>query len=175
MPLKSVLLAAHLRILGLLGGEAEAVTGLVCNVRPERAGGERVLGLFLNTLPLRLRLPGGTWDELSRQAFEAEREMLPYRRYPLAELQRERAGQTLFETGFNFANFHVVDGVLGLPGVEYLGGRFLAATHFKLGASFAVDPGTAALALRLAAHLRTALESRHGARRDRDHPWRGAG
>ncbi|HEX2090982.1 MAG TPA: amino acid adenylation domain-containing protein, partial [Longimicrobiaceae bacterium] len=108
-PLKSVLLSAHLRVLVLLSGQAEVLTGLVTNGRPEGSDGERVLGLFLNTVPFRVTLGGGTWVDLVRTAFAAEREILPYRRFPLAEMQRQHRGEALFETAFNFVHFHVLD------------------------------------------------------------------
>src|SRR6185295_10544275 len=60
-PIKSVLLAAHLRVMRLLGNQDDVLTGLVANWRAEVNDGDRVLGLFLNTLPLRVRLGGGTW------------------------------------------------------------------------------------------------------------------
>jgi aryl carrier-like protein len=110
VPLKSVLLAAHLRVLSLLCGQSDVLTGLVANGRPEETDGERICGLFLNTLPFRLQLSGGTWIDLVQQVFEAERELLPYRRYPLAEIQRNLGGQPLFETAFNYVNFHVYQG-----------------------------------------------------------------
>src|SRR6185369_17516807 len=54
VPLKSVLLAAHLRVLSVFSGQRDVLTGLVSNGRVEETDGERVLGLFLNTVPLRL-------------------------------------------------------------------------------------------------------------------------
>src|SRR6185295_15002704 len=78
-PVKSVLLAAHLRVMALLPGQSEVVTGLVSNGRPEQAGAERTLGLFLNTLPVRANLRGGTWEDLVRQTLEIEKEILPFR------------------------------------------------------------------------------------------------
>src|SRR5205823_559627 len=50
---KSVLLAAHMRAMALISGQTDVTTGLVSNGRPETTDGERVLGLFLNTLPFR--------------------------------------------------------------------------------------------------------------------------
>ena len=76
VPLKSVLLAAHLRVLSLLNNQTDVLTGLVSNGRLEETDGERVLGLFLNTLPLRLQLTGGTWLDLVRQVFATERDSL---------------------------------------------------------------------------------------------------
>src|SRR6185369_8981338 len=88
VPIKSVLLAAHLRVMSLLSGQADVTTGLVTNGRVEEIDGERVLGLFLNTLPLRLKLGGGTWLNLVRETFEAEKELMPHRRYPMVQLQK---------------------------------------------------------------------------------------
>jgi aryl carrier-like protein len=79
IPLKSVLLAAHLRVMSLLSGQSDVVTGVVTHGRPEGREGERALGLFLNTVPFRQALCGGTWAELARQAFETDREFMPFR------------------------------------------------------------------------------------------------
>ncbi|HEY9813244.1 MAG TPA: amino acid adenylation domain-containing protein, partial [Candidatus Sericytochromatia bacterium] len=140
VPLKSVLLAAHLRVLSILSGQSDVISGLVVNGRPEQADGEKVLGMFLNTLPLRLQLSGGTWTELVQQVFAAESELLPYRRYPLAELQKHSGGQPLFEAAFNFVNFHVYQGLQDFPEVEVLDARVFEATDIPLFADFSVDP-----------------------------------
>ncbi|MEH2084715.1 MAG: non-ribosomal peptide synthase/polyketide synthase [Nostoc sp.] len=145
VPLKSVLLAAHLRVLNLLSGQSDVLTGLIANGRPEQSDGERVLGLFLNTLPLRLQLTGGTWMDLVQQVFAAEREMLPHRRYPLAEIQRNLGqrslgGEPLFETAFNFVHFHVYQQVLELDNLQLLGGKSFEETNFTFVASFSVNP-----------------------------------
>lgn len=139
VPLRSVLLAAHLRVLSVLSNQTDIITGLVSNGRPEDKDGERVLGLFLNTLPFRLTMPGGTWKELVIETFKMEQAVLPYRRFPLAEIQRMLGGQTLFETAFNFIHFHVYQNILGLIGVEALGGQFFEQTHFTLSTSFRLD------------------------------------
>jgi len=129
VPLKSALLAAHLRVLERLGGGADVLTGLVSNGRPEVEGGERALGLFLNTLPLRLRLEEGTWADLARAAFAAETEALPHRRLPLAELQRRfNGGAPLFEATFNYTHFHVLENAR----VEVLDANLVAETNFTL-------------------------------------------
>jgi amino acid adenylation domain-containing protein len=109
VPLKSVLLAAHLRVLGMLSGQTDVLTGLVTNGRLEENDGERLLGLFLNTVPLRLSLTGGSWLNLMQQTFQAEQAMLPHRRYPLAEIQQQMGGHALFEVAFNYVHFHVAE------------------------------------------------------------------
>ncbi|MFL9459672.1 non-ribosomal peptide synthase/polyketide synthase [Scytonema tolypothrichoides VB-61278_2] len=149
VPLKSVLLAAHLRVLSLLGGQSDVLTGLVANGRPEQSDGERVLGLFLNTLPFRLELTGGRWIELVQQVFAAEREMLPHRRYPLAEIQRNLGDEPLFETAFNFVHFHVYQQVLELDNLQLLGVKFFEQTNFTFAAQFSVNPKSSEVELRL--------------------------
>ncbi|HKQ73501.1 MAG TPA: amino acid adenylation domain-containing protein, partial [Blastocatellia bacterium] len=44
-PLKSVLLAAHMRVMSFLSGQMDVLTGLVSNGRLEEDGGEKTLGL----------------------------------------------------------------------------------------------------------------------------------
>jgi amino acid adenylation domain-containing protein len=148
-PLKSVLLAAHLRVLALLAGQPDVVTGVVSNGRAEEPDGERVLGLFLNTLPLRQELDGGTWQDLVKQTFASEREMLAHRRYPLAELQRIRGGSQLFEIAFNYVHFHVYQGLVELKDIGFLGGRFVEKTNFPLWVQFSLDVQASKIALTL--------------------------
>jgi amino acid adenylation domain-containing protein len=136
VPLKSVLLAAHLRVLSVISGERDIVTGLVSNGRPETTDGDRIIGLFLNTLPFRLSLDGGTWEELVTQVFRAERELLPYRRYPLSQIQRENGGRALFDTCFNYVHFHVLESIADLKDVEVLSSGGIAETNFALMVNF---------------------------------------
>ncbi|MGB8509036.1 MAG: condensation domain-containing protein, partial [Pyrinomonadaceae bacterium] len=141
IPLKSVLLSVHVWMLGWLSGHDDVTTGLVTHGRPEEPDGERVLGLFLNSLPLRLRLGAGTWAELALETFRLEQEALPHRRYPLADIQQLHDGQPLFETAFGFLHFHVYQAFAGLgDSVQVLDGQALTETNFTLIATFGLDP-----------------------------------
>jgi amino acid adenylation domain-containing protein len=141
VPVKTVLLAAHMKVLGALGGGRDVLGGLLCNGRPEEPDAAQTRGLFLNAVPFRLRLAGGSWLDLVRQTFEAEWELLPYRRYPLPALQRRMGGQPLFETQFNYVHFHALSGVLssGDVGVQPAGIRRSEETQFTLAAAFNSD------------------------------------
>ena len=140
VPLKSVLLAAHLRALSVLTGSNDVLTGMVSHGRPETADGERVLGLFLNTLPFRRRLPGGTWLQLVQETFAAERELLPFRRYPMARMQQDLENDTpLFEITFNFTHFHAYEEMQHPGGLEVLGIYGVADTNFTLTVDFSLD------------------------------------
>lgn len=139
VPLKSVLLSAHLKALSLLSGQSDVLTGLVTHGRPEGGDGERVLGLFLNTLPFRQRLAGGTWAELASQTFDTEREFMPHRYYPMAQMQRDLGGQPLFETAFNFTHFHVFQDLERLGDLELLDSSLFAETNLAFWANFSID------------------------------------
>ena len=149
LPLKSMLLAAHLRVMALFSGSRDVVTGIVTHGRSESAEGDRVLGLFLNTLPLRLRLSGGSWLDLVRQTFEGEAELLRYRRYPLAQVQKDLGGETLFETAFNFNHFHAYDEIQGATAVEVLAANHFQRTNIPFGADFSENPDTGEVRMRL--------------------------
>lgn len=151
-PLKSVLLAAHLRVLSFLSGEQEVMTGLTTNCRPECEGGERVLGVFLNTLPLLLPLPNFNNNiDLVRGTLAAERRLLPHRSFPMAEIRRLAGGQSLFDSVFNFVHFHVYEAITRQGGVDILGYRVWEQTDFPLILQASVLPASDALELVLIA------------------------
>ncbi|MFP2956444.1 amino acid adenylation domain-containing protein [Myxococcus sp. 1LA] len=149
VPLKTVLLAAHLRVCGFIEGTASVVTGMVTNGRPEVLDGERMIGLFLNSVPFPVTLSGGTWLELIHQVAKHEQDMLPHRRYPMARLQQKRGGQPLFQTLFNFVHFHVV-GSMNQPGLRLLEApRGAAWMELPLDTSFSLNPETSELTIEL--------------------------
>ncbi len=111
IPLKSILLAAHVRTVSLLCGGCDGLTGLVSSGRPEVAGGEGLLGLFLNTLPFPLKHQALSWEDLAKQVFRSELESMEHRQFPLSEIQSLSKGRVLFEIVFNYIHFHVLDSV----------------------------------------------------------------
>jgi len=140
VPLKSVLFASHARTMAALSGEDEVVCGLMVNGRSEEPDGERAVGLFLNTLPVRLPVGEGSWADLARAAYAAEAEILPWRRYPYARILRDRGGQHLFDSVFNFTHFR--------PYAEFEPGSAVRVrsvegsdqTYFPITAQFGIDP-----------------------------------
>jgi amino acid adenylation domain-containing protein len=120
VPLNSLLLAAHAKVLGVLTNQRDVVTGISVHGRPETIDGDKVRGLFLNTVPFRLRLDAGTWEDLARRTFEAQAAIVPYRRYPAAVLQRSWGRQPIFETAFNYTHFYSLAGLNRLQDVELI-------------------------------------------------------
>jgi amino acid adenylation domain-containing protein/non-ribosomal peptide synthase protein (TIGR01720 family) len=142
LPVKAFYLAVHARVLGLVCSQGEVVTGLVMNGRLEEPMGDRCLGNHLNTMPYRLGVQGRTWAELARAAHAAEMASFPHRRYTGAQLLRDlgRGGQdNLFETGFNYTNFHVYDRLKGRAGFELVRVDFTDPFHYAFVANFRVD------------------------------------
>jgi amino acid adenylation domain-containing protein len=112
VPLKHVLLAAHVRVQSLLTGQDDVVTGVFTHGRPEADEGEKVLGMFLNFLPLRQRITDRTWAGLAREVFDAERRALPFRRYPQAAIRATVGRDSLFPALFNYTRFTAYRGVV---------------------------------------------------------------
>ncbi|MFJ9804612.1 hypothetical protein ACIRXG_24040, partial [Streptomyces wuyuanensis] len=90
VPLGAVVLAAHARVLGVLSGESEAVTGYV------PAPGARAL-------PCRLAVDGDrTWRALVLDAHRVTTGLLEHRDFPVERLARELgAAEPLYEVEFD--------------------------------------------------------------------------
>jgi nonribosomal peptide synthetase protein BlmVI len=142
VPLKSVLLAAHLRVLRMLTGRPSVVTGLEANGRPERIDGDRMVGVFNNVIPLLVNLPAGSWADLTRAAFQAETRAYPYRRYPFALLDREHRVRKLTDSLFVYTHFRVYEQLTGLHGLEVIGGEAPDQTYFPMTSHFNLDART---------------------------------
>ncbi len=149
VPLRTVLLALHLHILAVFSGEEEVVTGLVSNGRPDETDSDRILGLFLNTLPLRLKLPHGSWVDLIKETWRGEQELMPNRRFPLAEVQRLNGNQPLYETSFNFVHFHVYKGLLNWREVELLKSTSLDETNIPFAVSWSEEVAAVNISLNI--------------------------
>ncbi|MFC1444081.1 amino acid adenylation domain-containing protein [Streptacidiphilus sp. N1-10] len=132
VPVKSVLHAAHLKVMSQLTQEESFCTGLVTNARPEAVGAERVHGVYLNPLPFAFTRGARTWRELVRQVFDQEIEVWPHRRFPLGAMQREFSpAQRLVNVRFSYQNFRQVDQEI----VDYAATIDDSPTEFPLGVS----------------------------------------
>jgi hypothetical protein len=101
----AVLLARH-------SGEREVVYGVTVSGRPaELAGVERMVGLFINTLPVRVRVDGGTEVAEWLRRLQAEQvELRQYEYSPLVEVagwSEVERGVGLFESLLVFENYPV--------------------------------------------------------------------
>lgn len=139
IPIRTVLLAAHCRVLGEVTGQKDILTGLVANGRPQCLDGERLIGLFLNTIPFRVSLEQPSWQELVRQTFQSEQELIPHRRAPLSEIQQIAGGKALFETTFDFVQFHVYRDLPGYKERSFLEDHYFEANNFNFFVTFMLN------------------------------------
>ena len=131
LTVNTLLQAAYAYLLGRHNGSDEALIGVTVAGRPQRLSGvERMVGLFINTLPLRVR-----WDDAPTvgqwlagiQDWNAE--MREHEHTPLASLRALTAlppGGELFEAIMVFENFpfpreldQIDEGLVGLPDAEH--------------------------------------------------------
>ncbi|HET7505105.1 MAG TPA: amino acid adenylation domain-containing protein [Kofleriaceae bacterium] len=145
LPLKALLTAAHVAVLRAVGGRDEVVTGVIANARLEEAGGDDVIGVFLNTLPLRIDVGELSLLEAARRVFAAEHAALPHRGYPLAQMQRDLGEELQLETYVNFMDFHLDRARLAGDGMAFEAG--VAETDYALAVDFLIDPDRDALVL----------------------------
>lgn len=108
--MKAVLLAAHLKVLSMICEARDFFTGLVCDARPEAVDADRVLGMYLNTLPFAMPTGSRTWGELVRAVYDGLTAMWPHRVFPLPVIQKEFGhGGRLLGVFFNYLDFHQID------------------------------------------------------------------
>ncbi|MFN8704851.1 MAG: amino acid adenylation domain-containing protein [Rhodospirillales bacterium] len=102
--LKHFLLGIYGAVAAWAQGAHAVSIGVVMNGRPDIAGADQAVGMFLNTLPIKLS-GHGNWIALAQAAARAELSVFADRAMPLAELQRLTGGPS-FEMSFNFVHFH---------------------------------------------------------------------
>jgi amino acid adenylation domain-containing protein len=154
LPLKSVLLAVHLRAAyrwdsePAAGRVATVTTALTVNGRPEIAEGVDAVGMFLNNVPMRLALTGADGRPipiatLAETARREEAALLAARRVPWALALRAGADQRIAAT-FNFTDFSPLSRFCGLP-VHVVERIATDQTFFGITAQYRVDPVDAAV------------------------------
>ncbi|WP_192808401.1 non-ribosomal peptide synthetase [Xanthomonas citri] len=149
VPLKTVLLAAHVKVMSVMGGINDVMTYTVGNGRPENRDAHAVVGLFVNSLAFRQKLPGGTWSDLIHDALRTELQVLAHRRFPMAELKRQHGSEPLAETLFFFNHYHVTD-VLSQWGNFSLDGlKVYAESTFPYCVNAYIEPFTGKLRVRV--------------------------
>ncbi|HTZ44781.1 MAG TPA: amino acid adenylation domain-containing protein [Jatrophihabitans sp.] len=148
LPLKSILFAAHVGLLRLLSGADDITTGLVTGGRPERHDTERVTGLFLGTLPVRVRSLDTSWLAVAEALYAAERDNHEHRRYPLSAIQRDLGGRPPFDTAFNFVHLRVLNELLQHDEVDLVDFQTWEETNFGLLLNAVLDPADDRLWLR---------------------------
>ena len=143
LTLNSLVQAAWAILLGRLTGRDDVVFGVTVAGRPpEITGIERMVGLFINTLPLRVKLPPSQpLIALLQQVQDSQSRLMAHQHLGLSEIQSITGLGELFDTLFVFENYPVdrdtLTAEIGGLRLTDIGG--LDATHYPL--SLAVAPG----------------------------------
>ena len=142
--LNTLVQAAWALLLSRYGGGDDLAFGIVVSGRPpELAGVESMVGLFINSLPLRLRVPWelslASWlPELQRQSFG----ILEHSHVFLGDLRRWcelPPGRRLFDALLAFQNFPVDQALADRIGIEVAASGTFELSEFPL--SLVVEPG----------------------------------
>jgi aryl carrier-like protein len=145
-PVKSLLLGAHAAAVGRWAGRREVVLGTVASGRPEVVGAELLVGLFLNTVPMRFGDVAASWSELARAALAAERRAAAHRRYPLAHIE-QRLRRPAVDVVVNVTDFHVYALLPALAGLPTSGWWAYDKNSFPVMIDVTVDSPEAGTAL----------------------------
>lgn len=129
-------------ILGRLTGRSDVVFGTTVAGRPaELPGIESMLGLFINTVPVRVQLNSkmGMVEVFSRTQ-DRQSALIPYRYLGLSDVQREAGVGTLFDTLVVYENYPIdLAESLTVGGMEVSVASARDAAHYPL--TLTVFPG----------------------------------
>ncbi|MFC5743180.1 non-ribosomal peptide synthetase, partial [Dyella tabacisoli] len=121
-------------------GRNDVIFGITVSGRPpEIAGVEQMVGLFINTVPLRVTLdPAQSMQALLLRLQAEQVALLDHQHLGLAQIQQLAGIGELFDTHFIFENLPLEQaGVLGAPDdglhCRYSGGQGGDVTHYPLG------------------------------------------
>ena len=139
LTLATVLQGAWAILLARLTGQQDVVFGITVAGRSgEVAGSERMVGLLINTVPLRVRLrPAEPVAELLARIQAEQARLLAHQHLGLGELQRMVGLGELFDTALIFENYPSRQAAASLLSVAAVHGR--DATHYPV--SLSVTPG----------------------------------
>ncbi|MEV6150024.1 non-ribosomal peptide synthase/polyketide synthase [Nonomuraea sp. NPDC052129] len=147
--LNALLSTALAMVLSHASGRQEAVFGTTVAGRPTELDGiDSVIGVFLNTVPVHVRLaPGEPALEVMRRVQADRVEMMPHEYLGLGDIQRAAGHDQLFDSLYVLQNFLDDDTFTDLEHEHgIVGVRSVDATHYPL--TWVATPG-ARLAVRL--------------------------
>jgi len=149
--LNTVAQVCFAELVGLMTGRSDVVFGGTSSGRPpELPGVERMLGLLVTTLPVRVRLdPAATFAETARRVQDEQLALWDHQHVGLADLHGLAGFPDLFDSLLVFQNAPLDLGAMAqfAPGLRLAALHVHSASHYPF--SLVVEPGPA-LTLRLA-------------------------
>ncbi|OBK50780.1 non-ribosomal peptide synthetase, partial [Mycobacterium sp. 1081908.1] len=139
--LNTVLQAAWARLLSALTNQHDVVFGITVSGRPaDLAGAEFMVGLFINTVPVRAILtPATTTADLLAQLQNAHNETVEHQHLPLSDIHRITAHEALFDTLLVYENYPL-ESSLDAQGTAITAINGREFNHYPL--TLQVTPGT---------------------------------
>ena len=141
--LNTVIQAAWAILLGRLTGRSDVVFGVTVAGRPpEIAGIESMVGLFITTLPLRVKLPPSKpFFELLREVQDSQSRLMAHQHLGLAEIQGLAGLGELFDTLMVFENYPVDRAALSADagGLRLSNFSGVDGTHYPLSLAARAD------------------------------------
>ncbi|MGA4844347.1 non-ribosomal peptide synthetase [Streptomyces sp. G45] len=137
-PLNTVVQGAWGLVLGHLTGRDDVTFGATVSGRPPSVNGvDSMVGLFINTLPVRLAAsPGETLADLLTGLQHRQTALLDHHHYGLADIQSATGLSTLFDTIVLFESFPVdhagMSDANATAGIAVTGLRASSGTHYPL-------------------------------------------
>ncbi|WP_436800659.1 amino acid adenylation domain-containing protein, partial [Streptomyces syringium] len=132
----TIVQSAWALLLGHLTGRDDVVFGATVSGRPADIPGiESMVGLFINTLPVRVRLDSAeTLGGLVNRIQERQTDLLPHHHIGLNDVQRLTGHSELFDTIVVFENYPIDDKALeqDSQGLNITSGSSRDATHYPL-------------------------------------------
>jgi amino acid adenylation domain-containing protein len=134
LTLNTVVQGAWALLLGAVTGRADLVFGATVAGRPpELPGAETMVGLFINTLPARIRLdPGETVTELFARLQDEQSRLHPFQHLGLSRVQALAGVGELFDTVVVFENYPSGGDISAAGEIRFTGMTGYDANHYPL-------------------------------------------
>ncbi|MFI9122352.1 amino acid adenylation domain-containing protein [Streptomyces bikiniensis] len=137
LTLATVLQSCWALVLGEETGHPDVVFGSVVSGRPaELPGVEKMVGLFINTVPTRVRIdPAESLGDLFARIQDEQARLLPYQHISLTDIRRITDSGDMFDTMMSFANYPFDGEALRhpAPGLELVRASGDDRQHYPLG------------------------------------------
>ncbi|WP_190120691.1 non-ribosomal peptide synthetase, partial [Streptomyces flavofungini] len=133
-------------LLGQLTGRKDVVFGATVSGRPPTLSGvDEMVGMFINTLPVRVRYASGdSLAEVLRDLQDRQAALLDHHHHPLSDVHRVAGVDTLFDTVVVFESYPVdhvgLSEANAAAGVAITGLTPFTGTHYPLTVTADADP-----------------------------------
>nr|WP_162562064.1 non-ribosomal peptide synthetase [Salinispora mooreana] len=133
-------------LLSALTGQDDVVFGATVSGRPaDLPGVDDMVGLFINTIPVRVRCrPGDTISQLLTDLQHQQSDLLDHHHQPLSDIQQATGLATLFDTLVLFESYPVdrtgIDEANADAGLEIAGVQPFAGSHYPVTLTASTDP-----------------------------------